>query len=127
MVCSTGWLTHWGQGMANTSAAQMTDTFNKILRYGNSTGSVNLYMAHGGTNFGFWAGAAVRPLQPTASVPDWPAVSPVGGVGAGLSGTDFLPQISSYDYSAPLSEQGRKGQPGIGGPNKYEVSGLLTA
>ena len=60
MVCSTGWLTHWGQGMANTSAAQMTDAFNKILRYGNGTGSVNLYMVHGGTNFGFWAGATVQ-------------------------------------------------------------------
>lgn len=46
---------------------------------------------------------------------------PFGIAGAGLSGTEFLPQITSYDYSAPLSEQGRKGQPGIGGPNKYEV------
>lgn len=41
--------------------------------------------------------------------------------GAGLSGTDFLPQITSYDYTAPLSEQGRTGQPGTGGPNKYKV------
>jgi len=41
--------------------------------------------------------------------------------GAGLSGKDFLPQITSYDYGAPLSEQGRTGQPGIGGANKYEV------
>jgi len=57
---------------------------------------VNLYMAHGGTNFGFYAGA-------------------------GLSGKDFLPQITSYDYGAPLSEQGRTGQPGIGGANKYEM------
>lgn len=42
--------------MANTSAEQMTTAFTKILKYANGTGSVNLYMAHGGTNFGFWAG-----------------------------------------------------------------------
>lgn len=41
--------------------------------------------------------------------------------GAGLSGSQYLPQITSYDYTAPLSEQGRTGQPGVGGPNKYEV------
>ncbi len=27
-----------------------------ILSYAGNTGSVNFYMAHGGTNFGFWAG-----------------------------------------------------------------------
>ncbi len=91
--CSTGWLTHWGEAMANTSAAEMV-TYMKvrnlprdrrllrvevadrmcpttppaseiakllcevqsILAYGGNSGSVNLYMAHGGTNFGFWAG-----------------------------------------------------------------------
>ena len=56
MHCSTGWLTHWGQEMANTSAQQMTDSFTKILQYGGGVGSINLYMAHGGTNFGFYAG-----------------------------------------------------------------------
>lgn len=54
--CSTGWLTHWGQAMTNNSAQQMVDSFTRILQYGNNTGSVNLYMAHGGTNFGFYAG-----------------------------------------------------------------------
>lgn len=42
--------------MANTSAALMMQTLTEILEYGNGTGSVNLYMAHGGTNFGYWAG-----------------------------------------------------------------------
>jgi Glycosyl hydrolases family 35 len=27
-----------------------------ILSYAGGTGSVNLYMAHGGSNFGYWAG-----------------------------------------------------------------------
>jgi len=29
--------------------------------------------------------------------------------------------ITSYDYDAPISEAGNYGQPGIGGPNKFEV------
>ena len=29
--------------------------------------------------------------------------------------------LCRYDYSAPLSEAGRTGQPGIGGPNKFNV------
>lgn len=45
--------------------------------------------------------------------------------GAGLNGDEFLPQITSYDYGAPLSEQGRRGQPGIGGPSKFDVIFIL--
>ena len=30
--------------------------------------------------------------------------------------------VRSYDYSAPLSEAGHTGQPGIGGPDKFQVS-----
>ncbi len=29
--------------------------------------------------------------------------------------------ITSYDYDAPISEAGDYGQPGIGGPNKFDV------
>ena len=43
-------------------------------------GSINLYMFHGGTNFGFMNRSA--------------------------RGTIDLPQITSYDYDAPLDEQG---------------------
>lgn len=56
--------------MANTSADATASRLAAILAYGNNSGSVNLYMAHGGTNFGFWAGAnsqsvpAKRPLEP---------------------------------------------------------------
>ena len=56
---STGWLTHWGEIMANTSASQMATGLDGILKYNNGSGSLNFYMAHGGTNFGFWAGALV--------------------------------------------------------------------
>ena len=54
---STGWLTHWGEPMANTTASLVTNSLRAILEYGNNTGSINLYMAHGGTSFGYWAGA----------------------------------------------------------------------
>jgi beta-galactosidase len=45
--------------------------------------SFNLYVIHGGTNFGFTAGAN--------------AFSP----------TQYQPDITSYDYDAPINEQGR--------------------
>lgn len=41
--------------------------------------------------------------------------------GSGGNDTHFLAQITSYDYSAPISEAGGTGQPGIGGPNKFEA------
>lgn len=47
---------HWGEKMANTSAQVLTDSFSEILSYANGTASVNFYMAHGGTNFGWTAG-----------------------------------------------------------------------
>ncbi len=63
-MCSefyTGWLTHWGEVMANTSAETAAEALQKLLAFGGHTASVNLYMAHGGTNFGFWAGGWTRP------------------------------------------------------------------
>ena len=36
----------------------------------------------------------------------------------------FSPQLTSYDYDAPISEAGGAGQPGIGGPNKFQVGPL---
>ena len=83
--------------MANNSASQLVDWFTRILTYKDNSGSLSLYMAHGGTNFGFWAGANV--------------------------GDSYQPHITSYDYDCPVSEGGGYGQPGIGGPNKYEVGG----
>ena len=70
----------------------MATSLAAILAYGGNRGSVCLYMAHGGTNFAFWAGAN-------------------GG----------LMDITSYDYDCPVAENGRTGQPGIGGFNKFQA------
>jgi hypothetical protein len=53
---STGWITHFGEAMANTSAQDLASGLRDVLQFANGTGSVNLYMAHGGSNWGFWAG-----------------------------------------------------------------------
>lgn len=92
-MCSefyTGWLTHWGESMANTSSADTAQYLDKILSL---RGSVSLYMAHGGTNFGFWSGANGQ-------------------------GTDFEPHITSYDYNAPITEAGDHGY-GSDGIDKF--------
>ena len=44
---STGWLTHWGEPMANTSLSDFVSALTDILAYDGGYGSVNLYMAHG--------------------------------------------------------------------------------
>jgi len=85
----TGWLTHWGETMANTSSADVATWLGKILEV---HGSVSLYMGHGGSNFGFWSGAN-------------------GG------GESFQPHITSYDYDGPVSEGGGNGYGPDG--NKY--------
>lgn len=46
--------------------------------------SFSLYMAHGGTNFGFWSGA--------------------NGDQSSEGSSSFSPDITSYDYSSPISE-----------------------
>ena len=53
--------------------------------------SFNLYVFHGGTNFGFTAGANADRVE---------------GAKSGVS-HNFMPDVTSYDYDAPLTEQGR--------------------
>jgi len=84
----TGWLTHWGEAMANTSSSDCGVA--KALEDGHS---FNLYMGHGGTNFGWTSGAN-------------------GG------GKSFQPDITSYDYGAPVSENGDHGF-GSDGKDKF--------
>ncbi|PSC67692.1 Beta-galactosidase 17 [Micractinium conductrix] len=98
----SGWLTHWGEPMANTSTDALLRATQTLLEYANSTGSLSFYMAHGGTNFGFWAGA-------------------------GIDGTKYLAHITSYDYDCPISEAGDYCQPGIGGACKYTAIRDLIA
>eukprot|EP00755_Sulcionema_specki_P018290 Sspe_Gene.66532::Locus_39300_Transcript_1_2_Confidence_0.667_Length_1066::g.66532::m.66532/K12309/GLB1, ELNR1; beta-galactosidase len=77
----TGWLTHWGETMANKSSAGLVDSVGVALGKGYS---MNFYMAFGGTNFAQWAGAN-------------------GG------GKSYSPTITSYDYNSPISENGDHG------------------
>ncbi len=71
-----GWLDHWGTPHQKRSAGEITATFDKMLSMG---ANVNVYMAHGGTSFGFGAGSNSPPF----------GVCP-----------------TSYDYDAPISEAG---------------------
>jgi hypothetical protein len=73
-----GWLRHWGEG--DWSPNNLTDV---LKFYMDTKKSFNLYMFHGGTNFGFAAGA--NHFGP-------------GG---------YQPDLTSYDYASPLDEQGR--------------------
>ena len=73
-----GWLTHWGEPAFQH--ADYLPTLRKLLGEGRS---FNLYVAHGGTNFGFGAGA-----------------------NANDDGSHFQPVVTSYDYGAPIDERG---------------------
>jgi beta-galactosidase len=74
-----GWFDQWGGKHARTDAARQAGELDWMLGRGYS---VNLYMFHGGTTFGFMNGANVD------------------------RGT-YHPQTTSYDYDAALDESGR--------------------
>ncbi|KAK9923630.1 hypothetical protein M0R45_032037 [Rubus argutus] len=76
----TGWLTHWGEKNAQTDADFTAAELKRILE---RNGSAVLYMAHGGTNFGFYNGA-----------------------NTGSNESDYKPDLTSYDYDAPIRESG---------------------
>jgi beta-galactosidase len=74
-----GWFDHWGGRHGVTHAAHEAANLDWMLRQGYS---VSLYMFHGGTSFGWMNGAN----------------SEKG---------DYQPDVTSYDYDAPLDESGR--------------------
>ena len=74
-----GWLTHWGEKWARPDTASLLGEVRYLLA---NRKSFNLYVVHGGTNFGFTAGA-------------------------NSGGKGYEPHITSYDYDAPVNEQGR--------------------
>ncbi|WP_194927425.1 glycoside hydrolase family 35 protein [Catenulispora pinisilvae] len=78
-----GWFDHFGEAHHTRTPEDAAQTLDQILAAG---ASVNLYMGHGGTNFGFWAGANHS------------------GLLAGDPG--YQPTITSYDYDAPVGEAG---------------------
>jgi beta-galactosidase len=75
-----GWLTHWSEKWQRPDTNDLKKELEYLLQHKRS---FNLYVVHGGTNFGFTAGAN--------------AFSP----------TQFQPDITSYDYDAPINEQGQ--------------------
>ncbi|KAF7664778.1 hypothetical protein LDENG_00165130 [Lucifuga dentata] len=75
----SGWFDLWGGLHHVYPAEDMMPVVAKVLKLGMS---INLYMFHGGTNFGFMSGAFAVGI---------PAPKPM---------------ITSYDYDAPLSEAG---------------------
>src|SRR5699024_368439 len=80
LMCSEfwcGWFDNWGGKHHTTSAEDSARELDALLSAG---ASVNVYMFHGGTNFGFTSGADDK-------------------------GT-YRPTITSYDYDAPLAEDG---------------------
>ncbi|MCY0962314.1 glycoside hydrolase family 35 protein [Streptomyces sp. H27-H5] len=78
-----GWFDHWGEEHHVRAVEDAAASLDELLATG---ASVNLYMAHGGTNFGFWAGA-----NHTGSRPADPG---------------YQPTVTSYDYDAPIGEAG---------------------
>jgi beta-galactosidase len=80
MCCEywNGWFDHWGEKHHTRDAQDAAKALDNILALG---GSVNLYMFHGGTNFGFMNGA-------------------------NHSGSRYQPDVTSYDYDAALDETG---------------------
>ncbi|XP_012936987.1 beta-galactosidase-1-like protein 2 [Aplysia californica] len=74
----SGWFDSWGQGHHSMrSVADLNESLTTLLAL---KASVNFYMFHGGTNFGFTAGA--------------------------INLTKYAPFVTSYDYDALLTEAG---------------------
>ncbi len=74
-----GWLTHWGEPWARPKLDELLKEVTFLLAHKKS---FSFYVAHGGTNFGFTAGA-------------------------NSGGKGYEPDVTSYDYDAPIDEQGR--------------------
>ena len=89
----TGWLSHWGDARWQQSdySAMLRELMAKHR-------SFNLYEVHGGTNFGFGAGANAQ-----------------------NNGSRFLADLTSYDYGAPINEQGGAA------PDYHRCRGVMAA
>ncbi len=88
LMCSefwSGWFDKWGARHETRPAKAMVNGINEMLSKGIS---FSLYMTHGGTSFGHWAGA---------------------------NSPGFAPDVTSYDYDAPINEYG------LATPKYYEL------
>lgn len=80
LMCSefwSGWFDKWGANHETRPAADMIAGIDEMLSKGIS---FSLYMTHGGTNWSHWAGA---------------------------NSPGFAPDVTSYDYDAPINEAGQ--------------------
>ena len=80
LMCSefwSGWFDKWGAKHETRSAKDMVGGIKDML---DRKISFSLYMTHGGTSFGHWAGA---------------------------NSPGFAPDVTSYDYDAPINEYGQ--------------------
>ena len=79
-MCSefwSGWFDKWGARHETRKADDMVSGIDEML---SKNISFSLYMTHGGTSFGHWAGA---------------------------NSPGFAPDVTSYDYDAPINEYGQ--------------------
>lgn len=79
VMCSefwSGWFDKWGAAHETRPAKEMIEGIDEML---SKNISFSLYMTHGGTNWGHWAGA---------------------------NSPGYAPDVTSYDYDAPINESG---------------------
>ena len=88
-----GWLTHWGEKWQRPDTTALLKDVKWLM---DNKKSFNFYVIHGGTNFGYWAGAN--------------AFSP----------TQYQPDVTSYDYDSPINEMGQAT------PKYFALRSLLT-
>lgn len=74
-----GWFDHWGESHHTRESTDVAQVLEEMLEAG---ASVNFYMFHGGTNFGFYNGANCQQKH------------------------QYEPTITSYDYDSLLGESG---------------------
>lgn len=75
-----GWFDHWGEPHHTRDGDDAAASLRQILAAG---ASVNIFMVHGGTSFGF-----------------------MNGANTDLKTGVYQPTVNSYDYDAPLAEDG---------------------
>lgn len=83
LMCSefwSGWFDKWGGKHETRGSKAMVEGMRQML---DRDISFSLYMTHGGTNWGHWAGA---------------------------NSPGFAPDVTSYDYDAPINEAGQATQ-----------------
>ncbi len=91
-MCSefwSGWFDKWGARHETRPAKAMVEGIDEML---SKDISFSLYMTHGGTSFGHWAGA---------------------------NSPGFAPDVTSYDYDAPINEYGQAT------PKYYELRQMM--